>query len=216
MPVPLQIAFVVWMAAVAALTILWVPPAAGFAHPESARLVVLHVPCAMMAVVAYLVSTVYAVICLVRRQAAADVKSAVSAGLGFWFTVLATVSGLVFARLQWGAAWNWDPRQTSIMMLLIVYAGYFALRGAISDRGARARVSAVYNIVACLIMPYLVFVVPRVVQGLHPTNTLSSRDGLSPEYRIALLAGAAGFAWLYVWLFRARVRREVTENTVHS
>lgn len=216
MPLPLQIAFVVWMAAVAALTILWVPPASGFAHPESARLVVLHVPCAMMAVVAYLVSTVYAVICLVRRQAAADVKSAVSAGLGFWFTVLATVSGMVFARLQWGAAWNWDPRQTSIMMLLIVYAGYFALRGAISDRGARARISAVYNIVACLIMPYLVFVVPRVVQGLHPTNTLSSRDGLSPEYRIALFAGAVGFAWLYVWLFRARVRREVTEDTVHS
>lgn len=196
--VPLA-ALAAWMVGVTALAVLWVPPAKGFADPGSARLVILHVPCAMMSVVGYLVSTIYAIGYLARRQPASDAKSAVSAGLGFWFTVAATVSGMVFAELQWGSAWNWDPRETSIVMLLIVYAGYFALRGAISDRNARARISAVYNIMACLVMPYLVFVLPRIVGGLHPT-----RMHLSAEYRIAMLASAVGFVWMYAWLFKLK------------
>jgi heme exporter protein C len=194
-------AIVVWMAAVAAMALAWAPPAKGFADPGSARLVIVHVPFAIMAVVAYVVSTVYAISYLSKRQPSADVKSSVSAGLGFWLTVLATVSGMVFAKLQWGSAWNWDPRETSIMMLLIVYAGYFALRGAIADRGARGRIGAVYNIMACVVMPYLVFVLPRITGGLHPT-----RAHLSMEYRAAMLVCAAGLVWIYVWLFRLRVR----------
>ncbi len=194
-----------WIAGVVGAAIVWVPPARGFADPESARLVILHVPLAIMAVVAYLVSTIYAISFLVRRRLGADLRSAVSASLGFWFTVAATLTGMVFASSQWGSAWNWDPRETSILMLLIVYAGYFALRGAIADGGARRRISAVYNIIACIVMPYLVFVVPRVMGGLHPTNA-----HLSFQYRITMLASAIGFAWVYIWLFRSRVRaREI-------
>ncbi len=159
-------------------------------------------PCAMLAVIGYVVSTVYAIAFLVRRDLVLDAKSAVSATLGFWFTLLATVTGMVFAKLQWGAAWNWDPRETSILMLLIVYSGYFALRGAIPGRDARGRVSAVYNAMACIVMPYLVFVLPRIVGGLHPT-----RAHLSVEYRIAMLASAVGLVCIYVLIFRTSVRK---------
>lgn len=204
MPWPLQVLLILWMAAVVIITIRWVPAAKGFADPESARLVILHVPCAMIAVVAYVVSMVYAVLYLTGRQRSSDTNSAISARLGFAFTILATATGMIFARLQWGSAWNWDPRETSILMLLIVYAGYLSLRGAISDRNARARVSAVYSILAGLVMPYLVFVVPRIMGSLHP-----SRAGLSPEYRIAMAASAIGFVWIYVWLFRYLQRKSV-------
>ena len=45
-----------------------------------------------------------------------------SAGLGLLFAILATVTGAVFARIMWGAYWNWDPRQTSIVILLLILA----------------------------------------------------------------------------------------------
>jgi len=199
----LGLAAVLVIAAVAVLTVVWVPPAdSGFASPKWARLIVFHVPCAMMAVVAYIVSTIYAVIRLSRGDMAADVKSAASAALGFGFTVLATATGMVFAGIEWGSAWNWDPRETSILMLMIVYVAYFALRAAIPNAASRARISAAYNVLACLVMPFLVFVLPRISPGLHP-----QRASLSWEYAAALGGAMVGYVLLYVWLFRVVVAR---------
>lgn len=186
---------------------LYLPAAEGFEVPGAARMIVFHVPCAMVAVLAYLVSTVYAIAYLVRRDMANDIKSSASASLGFLFTVLATVTGMIFAHIQWGAAWNWDPRETSILMLLIVYAAYFALRSALPNQSARARISAVYNILACLVMPFFVFVLPRIGPGgLHPTTTLTDRGSLSQEYHIVLRAAMLGYVVLYLWMFRLAVR----------
>ncbi|MCE5323850.1 cytochrome c biogenesis protein [bacterium] len=205
------IAWAVWTLAVVAGVIVCVPPAIGFANPGAARIVIIHVPCAILAVAAYVVSTIYAIAHLAKGRVDLDIKSSVSAGLGFAFTVLATLSGMVFAKLEWGAAWNWDPRETTILMLLIVYAAYFTLRSAIPGRQARARVGAVYNILACVVMPYLVFVLPRLLGGLHPTDTLTS-GGLSPEYRIAISAAALSALWLYVLVFRSQVAKLITRG----
>lgn len=204
--VAVRILIGLWMAGVAAASFLYLPPAKNFAVPEAAKMIILHVPCAMIAVVAYLVSTAYAIIYLMRADAASDIKSAASARLGFIFTLLATVTGMIFAKIQWGAAWNWDPRETSILMLLFVYAAYFALRGAIPAFAVRARVSAVYNVIACLVMPYLVFVLPRMMPGLHPNDTLSHRSALSMDYRIVLAASMLGFLFTYLCIFRSMVR----------
>jgi len=202
LPLALRVAIGIWIAGVIAAAYLYLPPAEGFSAPDAARIVVFHVPCAMLAVLAYIVSAVYAILFLAKGDAGSDLKSAVSAGLGFLFTALATVTGMVFARVQWGAAWNWDPRETSILMLLIVYAAYFALRGAIAQSGPRAKISAVYGILAGVVMPFLVFVLPRMASAsLHP-----NKASLSPEYRIVMGCAMVGYVGLYIWLFRLHVR----------
>jgi len=206
MPLPLQVALGLWMAGVTAATFFYVPPAAGFASPEAARIIIFHVPCAMLAVAAYVVSTCYAIGYLHGRNLTSDGKSSISAGLGFLFTVLATATGMVFAHIQWGTAWNWDPRETSILVLMLVYAAYFALRSAVPGAAVRARICAVYNILACVIMPYLVFVMPRLTASLHPSTTLTTRGSLGPEYRLVLVCSMIGYLWLYLWVFRMRTR----------
>ncbi len=202
----LQVFLGLEMTAVIVAAFLCVPPAAGFASPDSARIVVFHVPCAVVGTIAYIVSAAYAIGYLVRRNMPNDIKSAAAASLGFLFTVLATVTGMVFAGVEWGTAWNWDPRETSILMLLIVYAAYFALRSALPNAVSRAKISAAYNILAGVTMPFFVFVMPRIgPASLHP-----SRASLSPEYRLVMGAATLGFLMLYVWVFRLAVRvREV-------
>jgi len=206
MPLPLQIFIGLEIAAVIVAAFLYVPPARGFADKESARIIIFHVPCAMIATLAYAISTIYAIAYLIRGNTASDMKSAASASLGFLFTALATVTGMIFAKMEWGMAWNWDPREVSILMLMIVYAAYFALRGSILNSAARAKISSVYNIMAGLLMPFFIFVLPRLVPGLHPSNTLTSRSGLSPEYRIALGGAMLGYMMLYIWILRLSVR----------
>jgi len=200
----MRIVLGLWMAAVIVGAFLYAPAAKGFQQPDAARIIFFHVPNAVVAVIAFIVSVVYAIKFLMARDLRDDAKSSISAGLGFLFTALATATGSLFAYMQWGMAWNWDPRETSIFILLLIYAAYFALRSATEGDERRAKLSAVYNIMAFITMPFLVFVMPRIMESLHPSETLTSREGLGPQYRVVLYAAMLGFLGIYIWIFRVQ------------
>ena len=97
-----------------------VPPAEGLGN--LVRIAFFHIPVAWVSVLAFLVSAFYAGRYLRRPELRSDAVSAQSARLGFAFVLLATLSGAFFSKLTWGAYWNWDPRQTTIFVLLLIYA----------------------------------------------------------------------------------------------
>jgi heme exporter protein C len=109
---------------------------------------------------------------------------------------------------MWGSYWNWDPRETSIFFLLLVYAAYLALRSAIEQEERRARLSAIYSALAFVTVPFLMFVVPRIYFTLHPDPIINPRGKLDmdPRIRIVFFAMLAGFTGLYFWLQTLRVR----------
>lgn len=203
----------VWMTTVIWAAFMWVPSAEGF-KGESSRIVFFHVPTAWVATLAFLVSCVASVMYLRRRNPVDDHRASVSAGLGLLFAILATVTGAIFAKIMWGAYWNWDPRQTSITILLLIYAAYFALRGALPDPEKRATLAAVYSILAFVTVPFLMFVVPRIYSSLHP-DVLTNAD---PDNRLdsahlrVLLASVVGFTGLYVWLYTIGSRIEAIRH----
>lgn len=206
-------ALLVWLAIVIVAAFFYVHAAEGFIG-ESSRIVFFHVPMAWIAVLAFLVSCITSVMYLRRRDPKDDIRASVSAGLGLLFAVLATTTGAVFAKIMWGAYWNWDPRQTSITILLLIYAAYFALRSAVPDPEKRATLSAVYSILAFVTVPFLMFVVPRIYWSLHP-DVLTNPD---PDNRLdsahirVLMASLAGFTYLYVWLYTIGSRIEAIRH----
>jgi len=204
-----KIALLLWLAVVIVAAFFYVHAAEGFIG-ESSRIVFFHVPMAWIAVLAFLVSCIASVMYLRRRDPRDDVRASVSAGLGLLFAVLATTTGAVFAKIMWGAYWNWDPRQTSITILLLIYAAYLALRGAVDDPERRASLSAVYAILAFVTVPFLVFVVPRIYWSLHPDTIINTRGAneFDSRYTQVLLASVFGFTGLYVWLYTIGCRVE--------
>lgn len=199
----------VWMSLVIWAAFCWVHPAEGFIG-ESSRIVFFHVPTAWVCVLAFLMSCVSSVMYLRRREVIDDIRASVAAALGLLMAVLATVTGAIFARIMWGAYWNWDPRQTSIVILLLIYAAYFALRGAVVDPERRATLSAVYAILAFVTVPFLVFVVPRIYWSLHPDTIINIRGSneFDSRYTYVLLASLAGFTGFYLWLYTIECRIE--------
>lgn len=199
----------IWMAVVIVASFLYVPAIPGFgATGETARVIIYHVPTAWVAVLAYLMAMVNSVGYLRKGDIRLDRQAQVSAELGTVFCILATVSGAIWCKGAWGYYWNWDPRQTSIAVLLMIYAAYFVLRSAISDSDRRARLSAVYSILAFLTVPFLVFIVPRVYYSLHP-DLIGSPDrasAISPEVLKVFLASLAGFTGLYAWMYNIQKR----------
>lgn len=190
---------------------LFVGPSAGPGLGDKARIIFFHVPCAMVSVVAFCVSMVQAVRYLLSRNLLADARSAVSAELGLLFCVLATITGAIYARVTWGAYWSWDPRQTTVFFLLLIYGAYFVFRSAIEDSETRARLSAIYAIIAFAATPFLVFVLPYVTFTLHPGGTLVHPSQMDAAYRVVLMCSMAGTVGLYAWLFSIGTRVEVLE-----
>jgi len=188
-----------------------VPPAEGLGN--YVRIIFVHIPCAWVSVLAFLVAAGYAVRVLRGGRdgaaapaalAHADRLSARSAALGLAFTAVATVTGAIFSRLTWGAFWNWDPRQTTILCLLLIYAAYLALRSVTADPERRARVSAVYALFSFLAVPFLVFVIPRFYFSLHPEPVLNAAGhvDMDPVMLLVLLLALADVTLIYFALLR--------------
>ncbi len=175
---------------------------------ETTRVLYFHIPVAWLTVVALGWSMVNSVIYLVKRDLRADDQAAAAAELGLVFCIAATVSGAIWAKAMWGAYWNWDPRETSIFFILLLYTAYLALRGSIEGEEKRARLSAIYSVAAFVAVPFLIFVVPRMYATLHPDPIINTRGKveMDPMIRWCFLSMLGGFTALYVWLQSLRVR----------
>ncbi len=201
-----QIVLGIWMAVVIVASFIYVPPAQGLG--ELGRILIYHVPAAWIAVLAYLMAMVNSVSYLLKGDARLDRQAQVNAELGTIFCVLATITGAMWSKASWGMYWNWDPRQTSIAVLLLIYAAYFVLRGSIEDPDRRARLSAVYAILAFLTVPFLVFAVPRIYASLHPDIIGRGKMEIDSRMLQVFLASLAGFTGLYGWMYRVQTRLE--------
>jgi heme exporter protein C len=175
---------------------------------EKARILFFHVPTAWISTLAFVTSMVYGIKYLRSRRSDDDVRSASAAGVGLLFCILATVTGAIWARFSWGTYWNWDPRQTSIFVLLLIYGAYFALRSAVEVEEKRASLSAVYTIIAAVVMPFFMFVIPRILASLHPQPVLNveGKTQMNTTMLVLLMASFSGFTAFSVWMWNTHVR----------
>lgn len=196
------------MAVVIVGAFLYAPPAEGLG--EASRVIFFHIPSAWVAVLSFFISMVMSIKYLRTSKRHDDNSAAAAAELGLVFTIVATITGSIFANLMWGSPWNWDPRETTIFVLLLIYLAYFALRSAIEDEQRRGRLAAVYAIIAFVTVPFLVFVLPRVLGGLHPDPVISSSGQVSLEMSARILqvflTSLLAFTWLFAWIYRIEVK----------
>lgn len=182
---------------------------------ETTKNIYFHVPMAITAVVAFFTSVWFSVKYLKTRDLESDMKAEAASGLGFLFNILAMITGAIWAKVTWGAFWHWDPRQTTIFLVFLMYSAYFALRSAVDSAEKRATLSSVYSIFSFPALIFLYFVLPRIVPGLHPGSPEGGEAGINPAIssttdttiRAVLYCSMLGFIALFFWLHNLRVRQ---------
>jgi len=204
----------VFALAVAGVTI-WsflVPDAVGFQHPELARIFFWHFPCPMLASILLMTGGWFSFRFAQSQDLKFDLRAVACMEIGYLFCLLTMATGIIFSYVQWGAWWQNDPRQTSFLMVLLIYAAYFALRNAISDPARRASNSSIYALAALLPVLFLIFVFPRLpqVQSFHPNNSITGGliKGDDAYVVIAVLVLATVLTAI---LYRMRVRTGMLE-----
>ncbi len=183
----------------------WVDPPMTFplipALRERARNIFFHVPAAWIATMAWFVAAFYALRYTRRKDIDDDVRASSAAAVGFLFCATATISGSIWSRFDWGSFWNWDPRQVSIVVVLMIFGAYFALRSALETREVRARISSVYILLMALPVLFFIGVFPRLMKTLHPNNLT-----LNTEMSLLFPVAALSLTLLYFWLTNLTVR----------
>jgi heme exporter protein C len=189
------------------------PPMSGVNNPEIYRIFYFHVPIALVTFIAYGLAMYQGIIYLKTRKLRDDRKSASAAALGTVFCFLATISGSVFAKQAWGSYWNWDPRETSIVVLLLIYLAYFSLRSAIPDPARKANLASVYSILGFIAAIFTMFIWPRITPGLHPGAPGDLSSGafiqMSGNTWLVFAPAIVAFLGLYYWLYRMSVRIDI-------
>lgn len=178
---------------------------------DKARIIYLHVPMSWIAVLSFLLSMINSVKYLRKRDVMYDLKAYSTAEVGFIFTILATVTGSLWAKFNWGSYWNWDPRETSIFILLLIYGAYFSLRSAIENPEQKAKLSSVYSIIAFVTVPFFIFIMPRIVESLHPADTIVDSQGkinMNPVMLSIFLFSLLSFTLLFFWILNIKIRSE--------
>lgn len=200
----------IWLLLILLAAFLYAPPAKGFIG-ESSRIVFFHVPCAWLATLAYGLAMIFGIRYLKTRRWQEDAKSALACRLGFFFSILATITGSIFAKIMWHAYWNWDPREISITLLLIIYASYLILRASVENPERRANLSAVYAIVAFVPAVFLIFILPRITFSLHPETLINPQGKIDMHGKIlqTFLFSLGGFTALFIWLFKLEYRLQI-------
>jgi heme exporter protein C len=205
--VALRLLLFLWIAAALLGGFLWAPlvPVLG----ETTRVLYFHIPSAWIMAVAISWSFVHSILYLRTRRLEHDDHAAAAAELGILFCIAAAVSGALWAKAKWGTYWNWDPRETTIFFLFLIYAAYLALRGAVEGDEKRARLSAVYLAMASVPVLFLIFVVPRLYASLHPSPILpqpGDRGSMAPPIVVCFVGMLVGFTALFFWILSVKVR----------
>jgi heme exporter protein C len=122
---------------------------------HTAKIMFVHVPCAWLSMFIYALIAVASFGLLVFRHPLADVAAKAAAPIGAVFTFLALVTGSLWGKPMWGAYWVWDPRLTSVLILLFLYLGLIALRSSVEEEVLAAKLTAVLSLVGTAILPVI-------------------------------------------------------------
>lgn len=140
-----------------------------------------------------------------------DIIAVEAVNVGILFGFLGIITGMVWANFTWGTPWVKDPKLNGAAVGLFIYLAYMILRGSIEDVHKRAKVAAVYNILAFILWIVFVIILPRVAgQSIHPGAGNEEIPvlpmHLEPSMRIVFYPAMIGWILLGCWILQLRIR----------
>lgn len=187
---------------------------ADYQQGETVRIMYIHVPCAWLSMMIYGLIAVSSFGLLVFRHPLADVSAKAAAPLGAAFTFLALLTGSLWGKPMWGTYWVWDARLTSVLILFFLYLGLMALRAALEDESAAAKLTAVLALVGVTILPIIKFSV-NWWNTLHQPST-DFTSTVDPSMRWPLVIMAMGFTLLFFAMHLKAMRNEIMRRRVKA
>lgn len=170
---------------------------------ETIRNTYFHVPLWFAMLFLFLASVYHSVNYLRFADVQHDIKAQGYTRVGILLGLLGLVTGAIWARYTWGEFWSGDVKQNMTAIALLIYCAYLILRASFEDEEQRARVSAVYNIFAFALLIPLIYIIPRLVDSLHPGaggNPAFGSQDLDNTMRLVFYPAIIGWTLIGFWM----------------
>lgn len=107
-----------------------------------------------------------------KKDLRLDLVLVSSAQIGVVLGAITIIVGMIWAKVEWGAFWDWNDRETITLVMWLVYVGLLIFRDMleVENLEKKATISAVFGIVAFVSVP-LSYVIVGV---LHPNPQQTS------------------------------------------
>ncbi|MEO7079874.1 MAG: cytochrome c biogenesis protein CcsA [Flavobacteriales bacterium] len=190
-------------------------PRPGFSFPnrsilnETIRNLFFHVPMWFTMMVLMTIAFWQSLVVLRTGNLAADSKALSAVDVSLLFAALGLITGSIWARATWGDWWTSDPKLNGAAVTVLIYAAYLILRGSVPDPHKRARLAAIYNIFAYVLMMVFIMVLPRLTDSLHPGsggNPAFNQYDLDSSLRAVFYPAVSGWILLGVWAYTLHQR----------
>lgn len=177
---------------------------------ETIRNLYFHVPMWFAMMIFFTTSLWNAIAFLRKPLLQYDIRSAEYAKTGLLFGAFGLLTGMIWANYTWGKPWSNDPKQIGAAIAMLVYFAYLVLRNSLEDPSKKAKIGAVYNIFAYALLFPTIWIVPRLVESLHPGgmgNPALNTNDIDARMRM-LFWPVAVPAWtlLGVWITTLKIR----------
>ena len=192
---------------------------------ETIRNLYFHVGMWFCMMTMYTISVVHAVKYLSKSDLRSDIRSRQYAAVGTVFGVLGYSTGAIWMSFTWTdpnnpavasfGALAKEPKLIGAAIALLIYGAYFVLRGSITDIDKRARIGAVYNVFAFAFLFPSIWIVPRLMESLHPGgqgNPALNYKDVDPRMRLVLYPAWIGWILLGVWITSLKVRMNILQE----
>lgn len=176
---------------------------------ETIRNLYFHVPMWFSMIILFFASTLFSIKNLSSGSIADDTKAVELVNTGIIFGILGTITGSIWAKYTWGAWWTNDVKLNGSAITMLIYLAYMVLRGSMDDEQKRARISAVYNIFAFVLLIVFIGILPRMTDSLHPGNGGNpgfNNYDLDDNMKMVFYPAVIGWILLGFWIASIRIR----------
>ena len=170
---------------------------------EVQRIMYVHVPTAWGAMLVLMWAFCCALAWLLSGKWHWDHRLEAAIEMSVILCFLLSLQGAIWAKPTWGVWWDWDPRLTTVAILLMAFLGIAALRRFVDDPVRRATWSAVATVIGFIDVPIVYFSV-KWWNSLHQQQ--STVSGVAREFRIPLLLNFAALMLFIVGVLILRSR----------
>jgi len=184
---------------------------------ETIRNYYFHIAMWFSMMIFFIISLVYSIKYLRSNNHIFDIYALEYVKIGIVFGVLGLATGSVWAGFTWGAFWSNDPKQLGAVIALLIYLAYLVLRNSMTDMDKRARIGAVYNIFAFAMLFPTIWIIPRMVESLHPGG--QGNPAIHADGHIAMVfwpGALPGWTLLGVWITTLRIRLQLLAEQQHE
>lgn len=184
---------------------------------DAMRIMYVHVPASWMALFVYVFLALMSAGVLIWRHPLAEVLAVSCVPIGALFTALSLITGSLWGKPMWGAYWVWDARLTSVLILLFLYGGYWALYKSYSRPDRGIRVASILAIVGAINIPIIKGSVVwwnTLHQPASLTKLSSPSIHLSMLTPLLLMAGAYFSYFIVALILRTRLELNQRKQAV--